>query len=181
MLPPYCWQTKPVRSIDPTGIPLFRGYLRCGDNLIHNWASPCCVHGSRKCHFKAHFPPSPVGVITSNHELMSISVVVGGNTSKCSLGTTPFGSPSLTVLETLERPRGYISAFQAPLQELSALSPAQIHTLWACSLLAIPPPPERMPPQGGFSTDLSELNLSGGPPWSKMWRQACRCCHQSGP
>ena len=37
----------------------------------------------------------------------------------------------------------------------------QIHTLWACSLLAIPPPPERMPPQGGFPTDLSELNLSG--------------------
>ena len=38
---------------------------------------------------------------------------------------------------------------------------AQIHTLRACSLLAIPPPPERMPPQGGFPTDLSELNLSG--------------------
>ena len=37
----------------------------------------------------------------------------------------------------------------------------QIHTLRACSLLAIPPPPERMPPQGGFPTDLSELNLSG--------------------
>ena len=37
----------------------------------------------------------------------------------------------------------------------------QIHTLRACSLLAIPPPRERMPPQGGFSTDLSELNLSG--------------------
>ena len=36
----------------------------------------------------------------------------------------------------------------------------QIHTLWACSLLAIPPPPEGMPPQGGFPTDLSELNLS---------------------
>ena len=37
----------------------------------------------------------------------------------------------------------------------------QIHTLGACSLLAIPPPPERMPSQGGFLTDLSELNLSG--------------------
>ena len=37
----------------------------------------------------------------------------------------------------------------------------QIHTLRACSLLAIPPPPERVPPQGGFLTDLSELNLSG--------------------
>ena len=29
------------------------------------------------------------------------------------------------------------------------------------SLLAIPPPPERMPPHGGFPTDLSELNLLG--------------------
>ena len=37
----------------------------------------------------------------------------------------------------------------------------QIYTLRACSLLAIPPPPERMPPQGGFLTDLSEINLSG--------------------
>ena len=65
------------------------------------------------------------------------------------------------VLETLEGARRYISAFRAPLQELSTLSPVQIHTLWACSLLAIPPPPERMPPQGGFLPDLSELNLSG--------------------
>ena len=60
------------------------------------------------------------------------------------------------VLESLEGARRYISAFRAPLQEL-----AQIHTLRACSLLAIPPPPERMPPQGGFPTDLSELNLLG--------------------
>ena len=64
-------------------------------------------------------------------------------------------------LETLEGARRYISAFQAPLQELSTLNPQQIHTLWACSLLAIPPPIERMPPPGGFPTDLSELNLSG--------------------
>ena len=35
----------------------------------------------------------------------------------------------------------------------------QIHTLRACSLLVIPPPPERVPLQGGFPTDLSELNL----------------------
>ena len=35
----------------------------------------------------------------------------------------------------------------------------QIHTLRACSLLVIPPPPERVPPQGGFLTDLLELNL----------------------
>ena len=37
----------------------------------------------------------------------------------------------------------------------------QIHALWACSLLAIPPPTERRPPLGGFLTDLSELNLLG--------------------
>ena len=65
------------------------------------------------------------------------------------------------VLESLEGVRRYISAFRAPLQELSALSLAQIHTLRACSLLVIPPPPERVPLQGGFPTDLSELNLSG--------------------
>ena len=65
------------------------------------------------------------------------------------------------ILESLEGVRRYISAFQAPLQELSALSLAQIHTLRACSLLAMPPLPERVPPQGGFLTDLLELNLSG--------------------
>ena len=37
----------------------------------------------------------------------------------------------------------------------------QVHTLWACSVLAIPPPTERTPPSGGFPMDLSELNLSG--------------------
>ena len=41
------------------------------------------------------------------------------------------------------------------------MNPQQIHTLWTCSLLAIPPPTERMPPLGGFPTDLSELNLLG--------------------
>ena len=67
----------------------------------------------------------------------------------------------LHVLETLDGTRRYISAFQAPLQELSTMSPAQTHTLRACSLLLIPPPPDRIPTQGGFPTDLSELNLSG--------------------
>ena len=41
------------------------------------------------------------------------------------------------------------------------MSPVQTHTLRACSLLVIPPPPDRIPMQGGFPTDLSELNLSG--------------------
>ena len=61
----------------------------------------------------------------------------------------------------MEGARRYISAFQAPLHELSTLSLVQIHTLRACFLLVIPPPPERVPPQGGFPMDLSELNLSG--------------------
>ena len=69
------------------------------------------------------------------------------------------------ILETLEGARRYISAFQAPLQELSAMSPAQTHTLRACSLLVIPPSPDRIPPQGGFLMDLSELNLLG---WASL-------------
>ena len=40
-------------------------------------------------------------------------------------------------LEKMEGARRYISAFQAPLQELSL---AQVHALRACSLLVIPPP-----------------------------------------
>ena len=64
-------------------------------------------------------------------------------------------------LEMMEGARWYISAFRAPLQELSMMSPAQIHTLRACSLLVIPPPEERVPLPGGFPMDLSDLNLSG--------------------
>ena len=41
------------------------------------------------------------------------------------------------------------------------MSPVQTHTLRACSLLVIPPPPDRIPTQGGFPTDILELNLSG--------------------
>ena len=37
----------------------------------------------------------------------------------------------------------------------------QVHALQACSVLAIPPPTERMPPSGGFPKDPSELNLLG--------------------
>ena len=60
-------------------------------------------------------------------------------------------------LEKMEGARRYISAFRAPLQELSL---AQVHALRACSLLVIPPPKEREPPPGGFPKDLSDLNLS---------------------
>ena len=65
-------------------------------------------------------------------------------------------------LETMEGVRRYISAFWAPLQELS---PVQIHTLRACSLLVIPPPKERVPPPGGFRLDLLDLNLSS---WASL-------------
>ena len=57
--------------------------------------------------------------------------------------------------------RRYINAFQAPFQELPSLSPQQMYTLWVCSLLVIPPPIGRTVPQGGFPTDLTELNLLG--------------------
>ena len=65
-------------------------------------------------------------------------------------------------LEKLEGARRYISAFQAPLQELSL---AQVHAMRACSLLVIPPPKEREPPPGGFPKDLSDLNLSS---WASL-------------
>ena len=61
-------------------------------------------------------------------------------------------------LEKLEGMRRYISAFQAPLQELS---PAQVHAMRACSLLVIFPSKEREPPPGGFPKDLLDLNLLG--------------------
>ena len=64
-------------------------------------------------------------------------------------------------LETLEGVRRYINAFQAPLQELNNLKSDQVHALRACSVLAIPPPMERMPPSGGFPKDLLEFNLLG--------------------
>ena len=40
-----------------------------------------------------------------------------------------------------------------------------MYTLWVCSLLVIPPPIGRTVPQGGFPTDLTELNLSG---WANL-------------
>ena len=36
-----------------------------------------------------------------------------------------------------------------------------MYALQACSLLVIPPPAGRVAPQGGFPTDLTEINLSG--------------------
>ena len=37
----------------------------------------------------------------------------------------------------------------------------QVHTLRACSLVAIPPSKERTPPPGGFPKDLATINLTG--------------------
>ena len=65
-------------------------------------------------------------------------------------------------LEKMEGARRYISAFRAPLQELSL---AQVHALRACSLMVIPPPKEGGPPPGGFPKDLSDLNLSS---WASL-------------
>ena len=65
------------------------------------------------------------------------------------------------ILESQEGARRYINAFRAPFQELPSLSLQQTNTLWVCSLLVKPPPIGRMVPQGGFPSDLTELNLSG--------------------
>ena len=88
---------------------------------------------------------------------MHVSVVVGGNMCSCILGRTLLWSLSPTHWKPWRVQEGTSVPFRAPLQELSL---AQIHTLRACSLLVIPPPKERVPPPGGFPTDLSDLNLS---------------------
>ena len=72
-------------------------------------------------------------------------------------------------LEKMEGARRYISAFQAPLQELS---PAQVHALRACSLLVIPPPKEggastwRLP-KGPVGPQLVKLGWLG--PGHRLW------------
>ena len=98
-----------------------------------------------------------MGVTISNHELIGVLVVVGGNM----LEDDSLWESFPQALETLEGVRRYISAFRVLLQELSNLNPQQVHALRACSVLAICPSTERTPPSGGFPTDLSELNLSG--------------------
>ena len=89
-------------------------------------------------------------------------------------------------LRTHEGAGRYINAFQAPFQELPTLSPQQIYTLWAYSLFVIPPPIWRTVPQGGFLTDLTELNLSG---WAALVQDVAaglqalppRLSHDLGP
>ena len=59
----------------------------------------------------------------------------------------------------------YINAFQAPFQELSPLTDHEVYVLRACSLLVIPLPVGRVVPQGGFPTDLVQINLSA---WASL-------------
>ena len=86
-------QTSKVHRLSRNSTHL-RKWLYYADNSTCNQASPHCICGSPGCHFHTHFRPSPVGVIISNRELICILIVVGGNTSKCSPGRTPSGSPS---------------------------------------------------------------------------------------
>ena len=59
----------------------------------------------------------------------------------------------------------YINAFWAPFQELSSLTDHEVYILRACSLLVIPLPIGRVVPQGGFPTDLVQINLSA---WASL-------------
>ena len=115
-----------------------RKWLHCVDNSTCNQASPHCIRGSPGCHFHTHFTPSPMGVIISNHELICISVVVGGNKPKCSPGRTPLESFPQT-LKTREGARRYINAFWAPFQGLPPLSHQDVYVL--ASLLPPGNPP----------------------------------------
>ena len=60
----------------------------------------------------------------------------------------------------LDGAKRYVDAFRAPLQGLTLMKSQQVHALRACSLVAIPPSEERMPPPGGFPKDLSCMNLT---------------------
>ena len=50
---------------------------------------------------------------------------------------------------------------EPPLQGLTHMQDRQVHAMRACSLVAIPPSEERMPPPGGFPKDLATINLTG--------------------
>ena len=69
------------------------------------------------------------------------------------------------VLQSRDGAGRYINAFQAPFQELSPLTNHEMYVLRACSLLVIPLPIGRAVPQGGFPTDLMQINLSA---WASL-------------
>ena len=101
-----------------------------------------------------------MGVTISNHELICLGYC-RWEYVKMQSGDDSLWESFPQALWTQEGAGRYISAFQAPFQELPTLSLQQIYTLWACSLLVIPPPIGRTVPQGGLPTDLTELNFSG--------------------
>ena len=65
----------------------------------------------------------------------------------------------------LDGVKRYVDAFRAPLQGLTLMKSQQVHALKACSLVAILPSEERMPPPGGFPKDLSCMNLTS---WANL-------------
>ena len=65
----------------------------------------------------------------------------------------------LQTLKTCEGAGRYINTFRAPFQGLPPLSQQDVYVLQACSLLVIPSPAGSVDPQGGFPTDLVEINL----------------------
>ena len=69
------------------------------------------------------------------------------------------------MLQSRDGARRYINAFWAPFQELSSLTDHEVYILRACSLLVIPLPIGRVVPQGGFPTDLVQINLSA---WASL-------------
>ena len=69
------------------------------------------------------------------------------------------------ILQSLNGVKRYVDAFRAPLQGLTMMKDQQVHALRACSLVAIPPSEERMPPPGGFPRDLSGMNLTS---WASL-------------
>ena len=68
-------------------------------------------------------------------------------------------------LQALDVAKRYVDAFRTPLQGLTHMQDKQVHTLRACSLVAIPPSEKRMPPPGGFPKDLTTINLTG---WASL-------------
>ena len=63
--------------------------------------------------------------------------------------------------QALDVAKSYVDAFRTPLQGLTHMQDKQVHALRACSLVAIPPPEQRMPLLGGFPKDLTTLNITG--------------------
>ena len=122
-----------------------------------------------------HTPP--VGVIISDHELIHISIIVGGNMSKCSPGRTPFGSPS----HKQYKPTRVQGGISIPSKLLSRSFPLLVNR--RCTPCE-PAPSFSFPLQlgGRFLREVSRLislksTCGVGPPWSRTYWVACRHCH----